>query len=277
LVTPSPRRIGRASRSPRYEGRSLFTRDTLQEKHRPSTNLYPAMLAGLVTIQRAIHAIPDSGHRGFRPVETSASRTRNRDRAASACCRERTHTTRSLACQNTLAAHRLSEVPWHITGPAAWAILVELTAKQVLGQWKATHAARNDSISLALWASAPVETARTKLLMLRTGISDAHDARIAVGLNAAAHEAVRLTLARGSQPPNPQDHLPPATRRQPVSGGRPPLGWALDGPAVSDTDPDAIALAAILHIVLAPPAPARLSNEQLDNAGVNCRLTGPLL
>src|SRR5690349_17924183 len=58
---------------------------------------------------------------------------------------------------NPLAARRLSEVPGHLTGPTVWAILVELTPpNRSWANGKSPHATRGDSISLALWASAPV-------------------------------------------------------------------------------------------------------------------------
>jgi hypothetical protein len=149
-----------------------------------------------------------------------------------------------------LAAERLGEVPWHITAPAVWAVLVELTAKQVLGEWKATHAAVHDRISLALWLTAPVESIRTRLLMLRTGISDARDARIAVGIHAAAREALRLAL--------PDRHGRSVRRilaRQLRAGSLTPtailapLGWSGAPPVVSGSHPESI-LRAVLQGVL---------------------------
>jgi hypothetical protein len=52
---------------------------------------------------------------------------------------------------NALAAEHLDDVPWHIAAPAVWAVLVELTAQQVRGDWSANHTARADSIPLSLW------------------------------------------------------------------------------------------------------------------------------
>jgi hypothetical protein len=158
---------------------------------------------------------------------------------------------------NALAAKELGEVPWHITAPAVWAVLVELTAKQVLGEWKATHTARADTISLPLWMTAPFESTRTRLLMFRTGITDAHQARIAVGVNAAAREALRLAL-----PKRNARRVRRIINRQLRAGSLTPvailrpLGWTQGGVILSNPRPDVI-LQAVLQEVLDPGAPPR--------------------
>jgi hypothetical protein len=160
---------------------------------------------------------------------------------------------------NALAAKELGEIPWHITAPAVWAVLVELTAKQVLGEWKATHAAKADKISFPLWMTAPVESVRTRLLMFRTGITDAHKARIAVGVNAAAREALRLALPRRNA-----RRVRKIINRQLRAGSLTPvailrpLGWTRGGTLLQNARPDVI-LQAVLQEVLDPdsgPAPA---------------------
>jgi hypothetical protein len=95
---------------------------------------------------------------------------------------------------NALAATRLKDVPWHVTAPAVWAVLVELTARQVLGEWRAAGTSRVRSSPLLLWVTAPCESVRTRLFMLRKGIDDEQDARVAVGVQAAAREVLRLAL-----------------------------------------------------------------------------------
>jgi hypothetical protein len=153
---------------------------------------------------------------------------------------------------NALAAARVGEVPWHVVAPAVWAVLVELTARQVLADFKASHHQRLDRISAALWITAPVESARTRLLMLRTGISDAHTARIAVGVHAAARESLRLAL--------PDRHAARVRRiinRQLRAGTLPPaailtpLGWTAPGTPLPDRKPEPeTVLPAILKAVL---------------------------
>jgi hypothetical protein len=161
---------------------------------------------------------------------------------------------------NALAAKELGEIPWHITAPAVWAVLVELTAKQVLGEWKATHAAKADKISFPLWMTAPVESVRTRLLMFRTGITDAHKARIAVGVNAAAREALRLALPRRNA-----RRVRKIINRQLRAGSLTPaailrpLGWTKGGTVLQNARPDVI-LQAVLQEVLDPDAaPAPLT------------------
>jgi hypothetical protein len=159
---------------------------------------------------------------------------------------------------NALAANELGQVPWHITAPAVWAVLVELTAKQVLGEWKATHTAKADTISLPLWMTAPIESVRTRLLMFRTGITNAHQARIAVGVNAAAREALRLALPRWNA-----RRVRRIINRQLRAGSLTPvailrpLGWTKGGVVLNNARPDVI-LQAVLQEVLdpgSPPAP----------------------
>jgi uncharacterized protein DUF2637 len=95
---------------------------------------------------------------------------------------------------NALAATHWADVPWHITAPAVWAALVELTAAQVLGDYDATQPARAGRIGLTLWITAPRESLRTRLLMIRTGIRDTIDARTALGVHAASRQALLLAL-----------------------------------------------------------------------------------
>ena len=163
---------------------------------------------------------------------------------------------------NALAAKELGEVPWHVTAPAVWAVLVELTAKQVLGEWKATHTAKADVISLPLWMTAPVESVRTRLLMFRTGITNAHQARIAVGVNAAAREALRLAL-----PKRNARRVRKIINRQLRAGSLTPvailrpLGWTKGGVVLNNARPDVI-LKAVLQEVLdpgSPPAPVAMA------------------
>jgi DNA-binding SARP family transcriptional activator len=162
---------------------------------------------------------------------------------------------------NALAAHQLGDVPWHVTAPAVWAILVELTAKQVLGEWQATHTGRSDVIPLSLWLTAPIESTRTRLHMLRTGILDARAARIAVGKNAAAREVVLLSL------PTRQDHRTRKVIHRQLRAGSleptailQPLGWTQDNtPGLSLASlrrPNVLLLAAVLQNVLAPMSPS---------------------
>jgi hypothetical protein len=162
---------------------------------------------------------------------------------------------------NALAAQHLGEVPWHVTAPAVWAVLVELTAKQVLGEWKATHATPTDEISFTLWMSTPMESARTRLLMLRTGLTDAHEARAAVGIHAAAREALRLALPswRGRS-------VRKIINRQLRAGSLPPaailapLGWAAPPAVLPDSRPQTI-LRAVLHGVLDPATLHALTSQ----------------
>lgn len=92
---------------------------------------------------------------------------------------------------NALAADSLATVPWHIAAPIVWSALVELTARDLLGDYRAAHA-RPDSIPFVLWLTAPGESASTWLRVRRQA---AHAAvRADVGAHAAAREALRMAL-----------------------------------------------------------------------------------
>ncbi|MBT0771360.1 DUF2637 domain-containing protein [Kineosporia sp. J2-2] len=167
---------------------------------------------------------------------------------------------------NALAAHELGEVPWHVTAPAVWAVLVELTGKQVLGQWKAVHHGQRAAIAVSLWLSAPIESARTRLLMARTGLVDATVARIQVGTVAAAREALLLSLPRRASARRDARRVRRVVNRQLRAGSLPPaavlgaVGW--NGDLRSDLTPENI-LRAVVQNILHPvaPAPAAASVE----------------
>jgi hypothetical protein len=95
---------------------------------------------------------------------------------------------------NAMASPDLAHLPWHVVAPAVWSVLVEMSAREVLGEWRAAHAVPADRIQLALWFSAPIESARTALHMMRTGTRSAAVARREVGVNAAARRIMRKAL-----------------------------------------------------------------------------------
>lgn len=96
---------------------------------------------------------------------------------------------------NFLAADGVwADVPVHVAAPIVWSVLVELTAREVLGDYRAAHDTPADRIPLRLWLSAPLESARTALLMARTGERSAAHARVLLGLHAAARQALRLAV-----------------------------------------------------------------------------------
>jgi len=154
---------------------------------------------------------------------------------------------------NALAAPDLAHIPWHVAAPLTWSVLVELVGRELLGEWKATHAVPRDRIPARLWWSAPVESARTWLLMARVGAATHTLARAEVGVHAAAREALVLALPSSS----------PAARRvrrvlarQLRAGSLDPaavlaaLGWEDGAPARVGVAPDEV-LQAALSLVLA--------------------------
>lgn len=152
---------------------------------------------------------------------------------------------------NAFAAPDLLHLPWHVIAPAVWSVLVEMTAREVLGEWRASHQVPADRIPVRLWLTAPVESARTWLLMARVGAVSHRTARVDVGVMAAAGEALRLALP-GRRPRRVRRII----RRQLRAGSLPPadvltsLGWS-DSSTTLVTDP-ALVLRATLLGVLTP-------------------------
>ena len=127
---------------------------------------------------------------------------------------------------NALASPDVAGIPWHVTAPAVWAVLVELYARQALGDWRAEHVAPRDRIPARLWLTAPVESIRTWLRMARTAAPSHAVARLDVGRHAAAVEALRLAIGgRAGR------RVRRVLRRQLRAGSLPPgdvlaaLGW----------------------------------------------------
>jgi hypothetical protein len=159
---------------------------------------------------------------------------------------------------NGLAAHSLREVPWHVTAPAVWSVLVELTAREFLGQWRAAHAPLGDHIPLRLWLTAPVESSRTWLRIARRVEGEQALARLDVGVHAAAVEALKLAL-----PQRRARRVRRILRRQLRAGSLPPsavlgpLGWMDDAQALVDVTPASVLRAALRDTLRRTEPPTR--------------------
>jgi Protein of unknown function (DUF2637) len=154
---------------------------------------------------------------------------------------------------NAMAAHGLDQVPWHVTAPAVWSVLVELTAREVLGQWRAAHAPAGEAIPLRLWLTAPVESARTWLRLARRVAGEQAAARVDVGLHAAAVEALKLALPRRRD-----RQVRRILQRQLRAGSLPPaavlgpLGWLNGAQELPTLAPQQV-LRAVLRDLLSQP------------------------
>jgi hypothetical protein len=95
---------------------------------------------------------------------------------------------------NAMAASSLSAIPWHVTPGLVWSILVEMTARQVIGDWQARHDAAAEPISGRLWLISPVETARTWRYMARTGQPSHRQARADLAVLTAAVQVLRMAM-----------------------------------------------------------------------------------
>lgn len=89
---------------------------------------------------------------------------------------------------NADAAPTLAEVPWHVTAPIVWSVLVELVARDALGELRETRPNTADRIPLRLWLTTPAESVRVSWRMARTGEADAETARVVTERCAAARD-----------------------------------------------------------------------------------------
>jgi hypothetical protein len=95
---------------------------------------------------------------------------------------------------NAAAAHSVLDAPWHMIAPACLSLVVELVARDVLGELREVKTSGDDRIPWRLWISAPGESARTQWRMLRTGQTSAAVARVDADRCAAARDALRRVL-----------------------------------------------------------------------------------
>jgi hypothetical protein len=99
---------------------------------------------------------------------------------------------------NALTASGAGTVPWHMTPPLVWSILVEMTARQVVIGWRQQHAEAREPIPARLWISSPRESMRIWLRLARTG-GRHRQARIDQALQEAAVVALRAALPARAQ------------------------------------------------------------------------------
>jgi hypothetical protein len=94
---------------------------------------------------------------------------------------------------NATAAHDARTLVVHLTGPIAWAVLVEAGASQLRADYRSRNReALGETIPLRLWLWSPRESARTWLRMARRLDGEQQAARLDVGLHQAAVEALRV-------------------------------------------------------------------------------------
>lgn len=92
---------------------------------------------------------------------------------------------------NAGAATRLADIPWHMIAPAVLSIVVELVARDILGELREIRIRQTDRIPLRLWLTAPGESVRTSWRMARTGQRCTDAARVESDRCAAAGDALK--------------------------------------------------------------------------------------
>jgi hypothetical protein len=156
---------------------------------------------------------------------------------------------------NAQAARDWTQVLGMDWPPLVWSIYVELTAAELIGEWRERHAVRRrrirDKIPLRLWLTAPVESARVWLRMERRLDGEQADARLEVGIYAAALAALDDALPnRGGR------RVRGIIRRQLRAGSLQPhdilipLGWHTDEPALAVTEPRTVLRAVLRQALL---------------------------
>ena len=171
---------------------------------------------------------------------------------------------------NALAARTPAEIPWHVVAPAVWSVLVELTAREMLQEWRAAEHAPTDKIPARLWLTAPTESLRTWLRMARRLEGEQAAARLDIGLQDAALIALHTAMAPHGRTGRRTRRTLAKLMRRGVLHPRAvltPLGWnSTDqprtdrtgtdqvGPATTAITPEELLHAALVH-VLAPAGP----------------------
>lgn len=95
---------------------------------------------------------------------------------------------------NILSTPTPSEVWWHIIGPLVWSALVELAARDILGELRATRTRLTpDVIPLRLWLTLPAESARAQWRILRANTT-VEAARLRTEQAASSRDLLRAAL-----------------------------------------------------------------------------------
>lgn len=171
----------------------------------------------------------------------------------------------ATVAMNAATARTLADVPWHVVAPAVLSLVVELTARDILGQLREVRRVDADRIPLRLWLSAPAESVRTSWRMARTGERSAAAARASSDACAAARDALRHTL-----PGTRQARVRRQVTRRLWAGTVLPedvfaaCGWSSTGQRVTTPDPETVLRAALRRVIdpaalsvpAKPPTPA---------------------
>ena len=156
----------------------------------------------------------------------------------------------ATVCFNAAASDTAAHIPWHIVAPAVWSLIVELYARDVLGELREVRPQNADRIPLRLWISATGESVRASWFMARTGEESAEVARISADRCAAARDALRRAI-----PGKVNRRTRREITRRLWAGSITPgdvfaaIGWC--GEAIKECDPEVV-LRASLRAVLGP-------------------------
>jgi len=95
---------------------------------------------------------------------------------------------------NAAAAPSVGAIGWHVVSPILFSTLVELTAREALGELREIKGHDADRIPLRLWLTTPAESVRVAWRMARTGEASAAVARVDTERCAAARDRLRAAL-----------------------------------------------------------------------------------
>jgi hypothetical protein len=96
---------------------------------------------------------------------------------------------------NAAASPTLADIPWHVTAPIVWSVMVELVARDILGELREVSTTRRgDRIPWRLWLTSPAESARVSWRIARTGDTDVDAVRAVTERAAAARDHLATAL-----------------------------------------------------------------------------------
>lgn len=95
---------------------------------------------------------------------------------------------------NAAVATSLGQVPWHVVAPAAFSVLIELWAKEAIGDFQELTGTLREPVPLWMWITDVRLARRAQLQMIRTGRTSLADALAEVHRIDVALQVLHLAL-----------------------------------------------------------------------------------
>jgi hypothetical protein len=167
---------------------------------------------------------------------------------------------------NAAVAATFGQVPWHVVAPVGFSVLIELWAKEAIGELQELTGARREAIPLWLWISDPRLARRARMQLARTSGTSFRDAVREVHRVDVALQVLALALPGEDKP----ERTTRARLARWIRHGVLPTSSVLEVAGLSDPDLDPSSL---------PPAECLLRAtfaEVLSSPGAGALPTAPV-